>query len=83
MSSKVSHINLRVFNVPNSKTKNGLELEFSRLDVPILNITLPMRSDNVNAGYAVVEFENDENKNAFVQHFSVLRRDLVIYKPIQ
>jgi hypothetical protein len=71
---------LRVFNIPESKTKNELESEFSILDIPIVSITLPMKTEEINAGYALVEFENEETKSKFAAYFSILRHDLVIYK---
>lgn len=72
--------NLRVFNIPVAKTKNELELEFSSLDIAFVSITLPMKTEETNAGYAVVEFHNAEDKFRFAQNFPILRRDLVIYK---
>lgn len=79
----MSHNILRVFNIPDTKTKGELEIEFRRLDVPVANITLPMRTEETNAGYVVVEFENEGDKSKFARNFPILRRDLVIYRPIE
>lgn len=73
---------LRVFNVPESKTKNELELEFSHLEVPVVSIVLAKKTDELNVGYAIVEFENENDKSLFAQNFPILRRDLVIYKAL-
>lgn len=77
-----SQVTLRVFNVPETKTREELELEFSHLNISIVSLTLPMKTEQNNAGYAVVEFENDSDKSEFARHFPVLRRDLVIYKEL-
>lgn len=77
----MSRHTLRVFNVPNSKTKTELELEFSRFEVPIVSVVLPMINENDNAGYVVVEFDTREDLSTFAKYFPILRRDLVIYRP--
>jgi RNA recognition motif-containing protein len=71
---------VKLFNIPVTKTEENLLEEFKHIDVVYSSVRLPLTSDNLNVGYAIVEFETQDDLTTFCTHFHVMRKNLVIYK---
>jgi hypothetical protein len=69
---------LRIFNIPNYKTKEDLELEF-KIKGDYKVFVLGARGDRLNSSYGLIEFNSEEELNKFALHFHKLRKDVVIY----
>lgn len=65
---------LRMYNIPLSKTDTELSQEFLKYSVPFIKVIFTN-----NVGYALIEFESEQDMNSFAQYFNKLRHDLVIY----
>lgn len=69
---------LRMFNIPDYKTKEELELEF-RVKGNYKVFVLGVKGSRLNSSYGLIEFNSEEELNKFALHFHKLRKDVVIY----
>jgi hypothetical protein len=69
---------LRIFNIPDYKTKEVLESEF-KLKGDYKVFVLGVRGDRLNSSYGLIEFNSEGELNKFALHFHKLRKDVVIY----
>ncbi len=69
---------LRIFNIPDYKTKEDLDLEFKvKGDYKVF--VLGARGDKLNSSYGLIEFNSQEDLDKFALQFHKLRKDVVIY----
>lgn len=70
---------LRIFNIPDYKTKEDLELEF-KLKGDYKVFVMGARSEKPNSSYGLIEFDSQNDLDNFALHFHKLRKDVVVYK---
>lgn len=70
---------LRIYNIPDYKSKEDLELEF-KLKGDYKVLVMGARGDKPNNSYGLIEFNSEEEMNNFANHFHKLRKEVVIYK---
>jgi hypothetical protein len=70
---------LRIFNIPDYKTKEDLELEF-KLKGDYKVFVMGARGDKPNSNYGLIEFNSQEELDNFASYFHKLRRDVIIYQ---
>jgi hypothetical protein len=75
-------LSLRLYNIPAEITQAKLTEELLSLNIPIANVYLNMKTETENAGFALVDFESYEHFLLFGSHFTKMRHDLYIYKPV-
>jgi D-alanine-D-alanine ligase-like ATP-grasp enzyme len=66
---------LRIFNIPDYKSKEDLELEF-KLKGDYKVFVLGAR---LNSSYGLIEFNSQEELNNFARQFNILRKNVIIY----
>ena len=69
---------LRIFNIPDYKTKEDLELEF-KLKGDYKVFVMGVKGDRLNSSYGLIEFNSEDELNKFALNFHKLRKDVVIY----
>jgi hypothetical protein len=69
---------LRIFNIPNYKTKEELELEFN-IKGEYKTFVLGGRGERLNSTYGLIEFNSQEELDKFAIQFHKLRKDVIIY----
>jgi hypothetical protein len=69
---------LRIFNIPDYKSKEDLELEF-KLKGDYKVFVLGARGERANNSYGLIEFNTEEEMETFASKFHKLRKDVVIY----
>jgi acetyl-CoA acetyltransferase len=69
---------LRIFNIPDYKTKQDLELEF-KLKGDYKVFVLGARGEKLNSSYGLIEFNSQDELDKFALKFHKLRKDVVIY----
>lgn len=69
---------LRIFNIPDYKSREDLELEFS-LKGTYKVFVLGVRGQKPNNSYGLIEFNTQEELEHFASQFHKLRKDVIIY----
>lgn len=69
---------LRIFNIPDYKSHEDLELEF-KLKGSYKVFVLGVRGDRPDNSYGLIEFNSQEEMEQFSSHFHKLRKDVIIY----
>lgn len=69
---------LRIFNIPDYKSREDLELEF-QLKGSYKVFVLGVRGNKPNNSYGLIEFNSQEEMDNFASQFHKLRKDVIIY----
>lgn len=69
---------LKVFNIPDYKSREDLELEF-KVNGDYKVFVLGVRGDRPDNSYGFIEFNSQEEMDTFSSHFHKLRKDVIIY----